>query len=420
MSRQRFITLIVAAALAISGALYLSAQRNLRRDTHGAALIPTLAGELNTVNALTVRRGSATPTVTVHEKDGRWTVAERGDYPADVAKLRKLLLALSDAKIVEEKTSNPANFAIIGVEDPSSPAATGAEISVTARDGKHAVIIGKSVGGGNFARRSGDNASYSVEPGISFETEPRFWIDSRLLDVAVGGIQRVEVKPAAGSAYTVHRVVAASTNSGAAGAASSAAAATAGSGTAGSASSTGASTSPGGAGTTSSAGTAGATSPGTAGAGPAASPKAEDKFALDGVPPGRKAADSVQLAPSPTAFSGLTVDDVAPVGDVDFSKATVATVTLSDGNVITLSGAVVGDKHWIQVKASKDTALDAKTVGRAFDVAGYRFDAIFRPLEQLLVPKETPAAKKTPATTAAGDSAKHPAASKKQSSTPTS
>jgi len=378
MSRQRFIALMVAAALAISGALYLSAQRNRQRDTHGAALIPTLAGELNTVTALSVRRGSAAPTVTVHEKDGRWTVAERGDYPADVTKLRKLLLALSDAKIVEEKTSNPANFAVIGVEDPSSPAATGAEISVTARDGKHAVIIGKPVGGGNFARRSGGNASYSVEPGISFESEPRLWIDSRLLDVAVGGIQRIEVKPAAGPAYTVHRMAAASTNSGAAAPANSAA----------------------------------------AGASPAAS-KSDDNFTLDGVPPGRKAADSVQLAPSPTAFSGLTADDVTPAGDVDFSKATVATVTLSDGNVITVSGAAVGDKHWILVKASKDAALDAKTAGRAFDVAGYRFDAIFRPLEQLLVPKETPAAKKTSATTAAGDSAKHPAASKKQSSTPT-
>ncbi len=404
MSRQRFITLMVAAALAISGALYLSAQRNLQRDTHGAALIPTLAGELNTVTALSVRRGSAAPTVTVHEKDGRWTVAERGDYPADVAKLRKLLLALSDAKIVEEKTSNPANFAVIGVEDPSSPAATGAEINVTARDGKHAVIIGKPVGGGNFARRSGGNASYSVEPGISFESEPRLWIDSRLLDVAVGGIQRIEVKPAAGPAYTVHRMAAASTNSGTARAAGSSA--------------TAGSTSPTAASSTNSGAAAPANSA-AAGASPAAS-KSDDNFALDGVPPGRKAADSVQLAPSPTAFSGLTADDVTPAGDVDFSKATVATVTLSDGNVITLSGAVVGDKHWIRVKASKDAALDAKTAGRAFDVAGYRFDAIFRPLEQLLVPRETPAAKKTSATTAAGDSAKHPAASKKQSSTPTS
>ena len=411
MNRLRLIALTAAAVLAISGALYLSAQRNPPRDTHGAALLPTLAGELNTVTTLSVRRGSATPAVTVHEQDGRWTVAERGEYPADVSKVRKLLLALSDAKIVEEKTSSPANFPIIGVEDPSLPGASATEISVTARDGKHAVIIGKPVGQGNFARRSGDNASYSVEPGISLETEPRYWIDPRLLDVAVAGIQRIEIKPAAGPAYTVHRAAAASTSSAAAG--------TAGSGSAGSAGSTAASTSPSGAGTPSSAGTAGTTSPGTAGAGPAASPKAEDKFALDGVPPGRKAADSVQLAPSPTAFSGLTIDDVTPVGDVDFSKATVATVTLSDGNVITMTGAVVGDKHWVQLKASKDAALDAKSAGRAFDITGYRFDAIFRPLEQLLVPKETPATKQGSAATAAGDSSRHPAASKKPSPTPT-
>jgi hypothetical protein len=397
MSRQRFIALIVAAVLAISGALYLSAQRNLRRDTHGAALVPTLAGELNTVTALSVRRGSAAPTVTVHAQGGGWTVAERGDYPADVSKLRKLLLALSDARIVEEKTSNPANFPVIGVEDPSQPGATGAEISVTARDGKHAVIVGKPVGQGNFARRSGDNLSYSVEPGISFETEPRFWIDSRLLDIAAGNIRSIEVKPAAGPGYTVHRVAAASTSS---------AASSTGSGTA-------ASTSPAAAGS----GTAGSTNsaPGSAGsgaasAGPAAS-KGEENFVLDGVPPGRKAADAASLAPSPTAFSGLTADDVTPVGDVDFSKATVATVALSDGNVITATGAVVGDKHWVQLKASKDAALDAKAAGRAFDIAGYRFDAIFRPLEQLLVPKETPASKKGSATTTGGGFSRHPAAS---------
>ena len=61
MSRQRFIALLVAAALAISGALYLSTQRNLRRDTHGAALVPTLAGELDTVTALSVRRAAQLP-----------------------------------------------------------------------------------------------------------------------------------------------------------------------------------------------------------------------------------------------------------------------------------------------------------------------------------------------------------------------
>jgi Domain of unknown function (DUF4340) len=359
MSRQRFIALLVAAALAISGALYLSTQRNLPRDTHGVALLPSLAGELNTVTALSVRRGGAAPTVTIHEQGGRWTVAERGDYPADVSKLRKLLLALSDAKIVEEKTSNPANFSIIGVEDPSSPGASGAEIGFTARDGKHAVIIGKPIGEGNFARRSGENSSYSVEPGISFEAEPRYWIDSHLTDIAAANIQSIEIKPAAGPAYTVRRVVADSSHSGAPG-------------------------------TPSGSSTPGASSS-TASAHPAP-PKDAENFALDGVPSGRKAADTASLAPSPSTYGALTADDVAPAGGVDFSKATVATVTLSDGNVITMTGAVIGDKHWVELQASKDAALNARTAGRAFEIAGYRFDGIFRPLEQLLVPKAPPPA----------------------------
>jgi Domain of unknown function (DUF4340) len=338
MSRQRFIALLVAAVLAISGALYVSTERNLPRDPRGGALLPALAGEMNTVSAVSVRRASATPTATIHLKDGRWTVAERGDYPADVPKLRKLLLALSDAKIVEEKTANPASFPLIGVQDPSAPGATGAEVSFTARDGAHAVIVGKPVGGGNFVRRKGENLSYSVEPGISFETEPRYWIESKLFDAAPANIQSIEVKPAAGAAYTLRRAAPA------------------------------------------------------APAGTPATAVAADLFTLEGVPPGRKPADSAMLAPSPTLLSGLTVDDVAPVGDIDFSKSAVATVTLSNGDAITISGAASGDKHWIRLQAGKDAPLNAKTAGRAFEIASYQFDAIFRPVEQLLVPKPPPPA----------------------------
>ncbi len=66
------------------------------------------------------------------------------------------------------------------------------------------------------------------------------------------------------------------------------------------------------------------------------------KFVLEGVPSGRQAADSDALAPSPTTFSNLNDDDVAPAGDIDFSKPSSVTLTLSDGSVITLTGAVGG------------------------------------------------------------------------------
>lgn len=354
MNRQRFIALMVAALLAISGALYLSTQRNLPRDPHGMALLPTLSSELNSVSALTVRKGAAAP-VTVHKQGEQWTVAERADYPADVPKLKKLLLALSDAKIREEKTSNPDSYAIIGVEDPSQPGATGTQIELTAQNGKLALIVGKSAGEGTFVRRAGEKTSYIVEPGISVEAEPRYWIDTRLLDIPTDKIQSVESKPSSGAAFSVHRVAASQAKP--------------------------------------TDNKTGSPSTSASAAKPPADPPpapAADKFVLEGVPSGRQAADSQTLAPSPAHFSNLSVEDVVPAGDIDFSKPSTVTVTLADGSVITFTGAVIGDKRWIKVAAPKDASLNAKANGRAFEMASYRYDGIFRPLELLLVPKPPP------------------------------
>jgi hypothetical protein len=347
---------MIAALIAISGALYLSTQRNLPRDVHGTPLWPALASELDAVTSLSVLKGGTTPSVTVHKQGKDWTVAERSNYPADVPKLRKLLLALSDAKIREQKTSNPDNYSIIGVEDPAKPGATGAQIDLALKDGKHGTIVGKSESGGNFVRRVGESTSYVVEPGISFEAEPRYWIDTRLLDIASDKIQSVEFKPATGPVYSVHRVVEPSNK----------------------------------AADTKTTGAPAATPP-------TPPPPPETKFVLEGVPSGRQAADARTLAPAPNFLSSLADEDVSQAGDVDFGKPMIVTVTLADGSVITLTGTAVGDKRWIQVAAPKDAALTAKAQGRAFEIATYRYDGIFKPLEQLLVPKPAPVAKK-PAT----------------------
>ncbi len=200
------------------------------------------------------------------------------------------------------------------------------------------VIVGKPIGEGNFARRGGENRTFTVQPGITADVEPKAWIDSRLLDVPVAQIQSVEEKLSPGPGYSVHRLKA-----------------------------------------------------------------GEDGFSLDGAPPaGRKLQDAKALAPSGSALNSLTADDVAAAGSIDFSKSSQAIFTLADGNVITITGAAADDKHWIEVQSTKDTALNAKTQNRAFEVAGYRFDAIFRPLEQLLVPKETkPATPPSPRASAA-------------------
>jgi hypothetical protein len=333
MGQRRFLTLLGAAALVLVLALWLNLRRNATADFHESALFPTLAGELDSVTGIDIRKGGAAPNVSVRKTGSQWTVAQRADYPADLTKVRKLLIALGDAKVVEEKTANPAEFPIIGVEDPGAGGASGSEISVSARDGRHAVIIGKASGSGEFARRANENQSVVIQPSISVETEPRYWIDPHLIDIPVADVQRIEVRIAAAPPYVVKRL----------------------------------------------------------------KPKEED-FALEGVPAGRKAADARTLAPSPSLGGALNADDVAPAGEIDFGKPSEATLTLSNERTVKLLGTVIGDKHWIRILSGADPKREGRFADRAFEIPSYRYDAIFRPVEQLLVPKPAPAAKSGQAT----------------------
>ncbi len=361
MNQQRFVTLLVAALLVVSLGLYMSTRRVAHQESvQGGQLFPALAGELGSVSSLEILKSSPTPNVTLHKKGEDWTVAQRADYPADVSKIRRLLLSLADAKIIETKTAEPANFPLIGLEDPASATATSTQIAFTVKDGVHSVIVGKSAGEGNFVRRGGENQSYTVTPGVFVETEPKAWIDAKLLDIPVAEIQRIELKAAGGPNYSLHRLPAPAAPPAAKSGKPEAPPA------------------------------ADATAPKPADATP---PPADPGFALDSVPAGRKAANAESLAPSSSAFTGLSADDVAQAAAVDFSKPSTAALTLKDGSVITITGTVLGDKHWIQFSGVKDASFTAKSAGRAYQLPSYRYDSIFRPLEQLLVPKETPPAK---------------------------
>jgi hypothetical protein len=162
-----------------------------------------------------------------------------------------------------------------------------------------------------------------VSPAISVDASPAARIDNRIIDLAEAAIVRVQVAPAEGTAYAIRRSKPDNTN-----------------------------------------------------------------FEIESLPPGRKPlSDASMIGPSPTTFGGLDATDVAQAATVDFTHPSTAVVTVKSGASYTVLGAVAGERHWLQIASSPDAALNVKTAGRAYEVPGYRFDAIFRPLEKLLLPK---------------------------------
>ncbi len=352
MTGKRFAIVLLAALVAIAGAMYLSSLRHLERDERGQPLVAGLASRLDSITEVRLRKASAQPTATLQRTaPGEWKVAQREGYPADATKVRKLLIALGDARIIEPKTADPANYAKLGVEDPGSASSTGTEVSLVAPGSTTAVIIGRSTGSGNYARQVGTASSAAIEPGIEAPAEPREWIDARLLDIPVEKIQSVHAELADGTSYTIARK-------------------------------------PSAAPATLNTPTNRAAGQNAAG-GPA-------EFVLESAPPGRQPNEASLLAPSASTFSGVTAEDVADASTVDFSKGSLLRIGMQDKGSDVLRGVVVGERHWLQIAATSDAALAKRTAGRAYDLAGYRYDALFRPLEQLLKPKPTQPDAKSP------------------------
>jgi hypothetical protein len=124
MSRQRFVQLLIAAVIAIS-LRFLNARRNQSADTAGLPVFPGLAADLGSVTAVSLRKGGATPTVTLHKSGDVWTVAERADYPADLGKLRKLLLSLATRRSSRKRPPiRSASPVSASTSPPPTPAAS--------------------------------------------------------------------------------------------------------------------------------------------------------------------------------------------------------------------------------------------------------------------------------------------------------
>ena len=200
MTTRRLFALVAVAISVLSLALSVSRERTSTRAQ--LPVMPQLGSQFSSITQVSLRRGGAEPQVTLRRQGGSWTLAQRGDYPADSAKLRALLVALAGLRIAEEKSADPASHAALGVGDPAQAASTGTEITITLASGNRSLIIGKPAAGGNFVRDPAQAMSLLATPGITPDTEARDWIDTRLLDIPAAGIRDVMVRPVKGSAVT--------------------------------------------------------------------------------------------------------------------------------------------------------------------------------------------------------------------------
>ncbi len=205
MNRRRFSLLLAAlAALAVLAGIALYGERPGSRDS--PLLQPGLKAQLNDIGRIVITgKGNAT-IATLEKGAGIWTVAERNNYSADVARIRKNLLALADARIVEEKTSNPEFYDRLGVQDPASDTASGVQLALTGGKTPVTVIVGQSPPGTpdfTYVRRAGEAKSWLVAAQFDLAKTSGEWLDRLVTDIPAARIQSVTITHPGGEALRI-------------------------------------------------------------------------------------------------------------------------------------------------------------------------------------------------------------------------
>jgi Domain of unknown function (DUF4340) len=206
MSARRLLVLAAAALIVAGLAVWVSVASRPERPAPGGrpVVLQALAESLDSVNEVRLARGDGAAT-TLQRRDNGWFVAQR-NYPADPNKLRSLLISLSGLRTIEQKTSDPARYATLNVEDATGAQSHSVRIDVVAGQRTWSLLLGKPAEpNGSFVRIPGAAAALSVEPRIEADPQPARWIMPGLLDVAADRIEHVSVRPAGDASYWLDR-----------------------------------------------------------------------------------------------------------------------------------------------------------------------------------------------------------------------
>ncbi len=346
MHSKGVISLMAVAALSVVAAAAVSfTGRGVSVDPLvGKPVLPQVKAKSDSIAKVVVKRVSGTTTL-VRKGDG-WTVLEKSGYPADAAKVRKMLLGLAEITYVEPKTAEPSLYKRLNVEDPAAEKSQSALVEVYDNQGGELgkVIAGRrridELGGGTdgvYVRLPDAARSWLARGTLDLDSDIAQWLDRRIADINEKRTKEAVLQQPDGTTLTISR------------------------------------------------------------------DKPEDKFAVKDLPAGRKLKSDTGPVEPATVLQAFDLTDVKAASDAAFPKdgLDTATYTTFDGLAVKVELTKVGETDWIRlsatasgddkIKAGADT-LNQRWSPWVYGIAPYKASAIRTKMEDLLEAPPAPAA----------------------------
>lgn len=178
----------------------------------GTPLFPDLRSVANEIDEVTIQRAGE-PTLTARRSGDSWVVPDRGDYPANLVALRALLLAMTEAAVVEAKTANPDLHGRLGVDAPAAENSTAVLVSAKAGDTDFALVLGNVAQGSyRYARIADEDQSWLIDQNPELPAGVGDWLDKDIVDIDSSRVRSVTVVHPDGETISISKAAEADTD----------------------------------------------------------------------------------------------------------------------------------------------------------------------------------------------------------------
>jgi hypothetical protein len=332
------LTALLAAAVVVAAAaiaLSLGGRQNVADAGSGQRVLAALQ-EKKIDDVATVKIIGAGGGVTLERKSQGWTIAEKGGFPADLAKVKQVLLGFSELTLVEPKTRSAESYSRLDVEDPGKEGGHSRLVEIDDAAGKKLgeLIVGKrrpdrlgSGADGLYIRRPGDAQSWLAQGSVDLPAETKDWLDKKIVTIAPARIAAVTLTHADGSTLIIKR------------------------------------------------------------------DKEDAKFAVEGAPPDSKLKSDAVIGEPAGVLDGLELSDVRPAAEVEVPSDGVSRAEWVTFDGLTITGETFekDGTSWLRLKAGgsdktadEAAAINARATSWTYAVLPYKTTAMKTKLADLV------------------------------------
>ncbi len=184
--------------------MVLTIQRPSNTNDDEGLLLPGLLEQLGDIDSIQIK--SNQDEFTVYKQGERWLIKERWNFPADFSLVKRALVDLSEAKILERKTADPEQYAMLSVDGTDEG---GESVLITMLKGDTEVSslllgrereLGQTSGARQFyVRRPNETQSWLAEGYLNINPLMLNWIQSEVINIARERIAKVDIIQPSGS-----------------------------------------------------------------------------------------------------------------------------------------------------------------------------------------------------------------------------